>query len=87
MMDINLPGISGLETLKILRENLATAHIPVIAISANALPRDIELGLKAGLFLYITKPIMIKEFMEAVNMALEFAEKNIGQRAELTSYF
>ena len=51
MVDINLPGINGLETLKILRENPATAHIPVIAISANALPLDIELGLKAGLFL------------------------------------
>jgi CheY-like chemotaxis protein len=85
MMDINLPGISGLEALKILRENPATAHIPVIAISANALPLDIELGLKAGLFLYITKPIKVKEFMEAVNMALEFAEKKIGQKTKLSS--
>lgn len=42
MMDINLPGLSGLEALKILREDPATAHIPVIAISANALPLDIE---------------------------------------------
>ena len=80
MVDINLPGISGLETLKILRENPATAHIPVIAISANALPLDIELGLKAGLFLYITKPIKVKEFMEAVNMALEFAEKKLVRK-------
>ena len=80
MMDINLPGISGLEALKILREDPATAHIPVIAISANALPLDIERGLQAGLFLYITKPIKVKEFMEAVNMALEFAEKKIGQK-------
>jgi len=80
MMDINLPGISGLEVLKILRKDPTTAHIPVIAISANALPLDIEKGLKAGLFLYITKPIKIKEFMEAVNMALEFAERKGGQK-------
>ncbi|MDP1680076.1 MAG: PAS domain S-box protein [Candidatus Nitrotoga sp.] len=80
MMDINLPDLSGLEALKILREDPATAHIPVIAISANALPLDIERGLKAGLFLYITKPIKVKEFMEAVNMALEFAEKKIDQK-------
>ena len=80
MVDINLPGISGLETLEILRKNPATAHIPVIAISANALPLDIELGLKAGLFLYITKPIKVKEFMEALNMALEFAEKKLVRK-------
>jgi CheY-like chemotaxis protein len=80
MMDINLPGISGLEVLKILREDPTTAHIPVIAVSANALPLDIEKGLKAGLFLYITKPIKVKEFMEAVNMALEFAERRVNQR-------
>ena len=79
-MDINLPGISGLEVLKILREDPTTAHIPVIAVSANALPLDIEKGLKAGLFLYITKPVKVKELMEAVNMALEFAERKIGQR-------
>jgi PAS domain S-box-containing protein len=79
MVDINLPGISGLEVLKILRADPITAHIPVIAISANALPLDIESGLKAGLFLYITKPIKIKEFMEAVYMALQFAEKRLEE--------
>ena len=45
-MDINLPGISGIEALKILREDPATAHIPVVALSANAMPRDIEKGLR-----------------------------------------
>lgn len=84
MMDINLPGISGLEALKVLSEDPVTAHIPVIAISANALPLDIEWGLKAGLFLYITKPIKVKEFMEAVNMALEFAEKKVSQKTKLS---
>ena len=73
VMDINLPGISGIEALKILREDPATAHIPVVALSANALPREIEQGLKAGFFRYLTKPIKFKEFMETLEVALEFA--------------
>jgi len=71
LMDINLPGISGLEALKILRDDPATAHIPIVALSANAMPRDIEKGLEAGFFSYLTKPIKIKEFMEALDAALE----------------
>src|SRR5207248_5656302 len=47
LMDINLPGISGIEALNILREDPSTAHIPVLALSANAMPRDIEKGLEA----------------------------------------
>jgi CheY-like chemotaxis protein len=70
LMDINLPDINGFEALKILRSDPATAHIPVIAISANAMPRDIERGLKAGFFRYITKPIKVDEFMEALDVAL-----------------
>ena len=73
LMDINLPDINGFEALKILRAGPATALIPVIAISANAMPRDIENGLKAGFFRYITKPIKVNEFMEALDMALVFA--------------
>jgi CheY-like chemotaxis protein len=71
LMDINLPGISGIEALKILRDDPATAHIPVVALSANAMPRDIEKGLAAGFFSYLTKPIKVKEFMEALDIALE----------------
>jgi len=73
LMDINLPGLSGIQALKILREDPATAHIPVLAISANAMPRDIKQGLEAGFFRYLTKPIKINEFMQALNMALELA--------------
>ena len=65
-MDINLPGISGIEAMKILREDPATAHIPVVALSANAMPRDIEKGLEAGFFRYLTKPIKVKEFMDTL---------------------
>lgn len=75
LMDINLPDINGFEALKILRSDPATAHIPVIAISANAMPLDIEKGLKAGFFSYVTKPIKVKELMDTLNVALEYADR------------
>jgi len=74
LMDINLPDISGFEALKILRDNAATAHIPVVALSANAMPRDIEKGLKAGFLRYLTKPIKVNEFMDALDVALDLPE-------------
>ncbi|HUO83887.1 MAG TPA: PAS domain S-box protein, partial [Thermoanaerobaculia bacterium] len=74
LMDINLPGISGIEALKILKEDNATAHIPLVALSANAMPRDIKKGLEAGFFRYLTKPIKVNEFMDTLNVALAFAE-------------
>jgi PAS domain S-box-containing protein len=79
LMDINLPGISGIEALRILREDPATAHIPVVALSANAMPRDIEKGLQVGFFRYLTKPIRIHEFMHTLDEALEFARQEAGQ--------
>jgi len=75
LMDINLPGISGIQALKILREDPATAHIPVLAISANAMPHDIKKGLDAGFLRYLTKPIKVDEFMHALDLALEVAKK------------
>jgi CheY-like chemotaxis protein len=76
LMDINLPGINGFEALDILRSDPATAHIPVLAISANAMPLAIEKALKAGFFRYLTKPIKVDEFMEALDVALAFADNN-----------
>ena len=74
LMDINLPGISGLEAMKILHADPATTHIPIIALSANAIPRDVEKGLEAGFFNYITKPIKVAQFMLALDQALLFAK-------------
>jgi PAS domain S-box-containing protein len=76
LMDINLPGISGLTALKILRESSMTGSIPVVALSANAIPRDIEKGLDAGFFRYLTKPLRIDEFMKTLDIALEQANKS-----------
>ena len=75
LMDINLPGISGIEAMKIIRLDPTTAHIPIVALSANAIPRDIEKGIEAGFFRYLTKPIKVNEFMETLNETLAFAEK------------
>jgi PAS domain S-box-containing protein len=80
LMDINLPGISGIEAMKILREDPATAHIPIVALSANAMPRDIAKALEAGFFRYLTKPIKVEQFMDTLNAALEFAEKGTAQK-------
>jgi PAS domain S-box-containing protein len=82
LMDINLPGISGIEALSILSEDPATAHIPVIALSANAMPHDIEKGLEAGFFRYLTKPIKINEFMDTLDAALKFAETQSARASE-----
>jgi CheY-like chemotaxis protein len=81
LMDINLPGISGIEALKILHEDPETAHIPVVALSANAMPRDVEKGLQAGFFRYLTKPIKVNEFMNTLDVALEFAAEFAQQIA------
>jgi len=70
LMDINLPGMSGIEALEVLRADPATSGIPVIALSANAVPRDIERALAAGFSNYITKPIVVGKFMSALDAAL-----------------
>jgi len=66
IMDIHLPGMDGFGALHKLRQSPATMNIPIIALSASAMPRDIERGLKAGFNKYLTKPIVIEEFLGAV---------------------
>lgn len=78
LMDINLPGISGIEAMKIIRQDPVIAHIPIVAVSANAIPSDIEKGLEAGFFRYLTKPIKVNEFMDTLAVALEHAERGGG---------
>jgi PAS domain S-box-containing protein len=82
LMDINLPGISGLEAMKILRADPSTAHIPIIALSANAVPRDIEKALEAGFFNYLTKPIKVNQFMDALDAALKISQTTPARAAE-----
>jgi CheY-like chemotaxis protein len=74
LLDLNLPDINGFSIMKILQSEPDTQHIPVIAISANAMPHDVEKGMKAGFFRYFTKPIRVSELILAVDMALDFSE-------------
>ena len=76
LMDINLPGISGLEAMKLLRLDPLTTHIPIVALSANAMPRDIEKGIEAGFYRYLTKPIKVDQFMATLNEVLEFTKRD-----------
>ena len=70
LMDLNLPGVSGSDARAILRNDPRTRHIPVIAVTANAMPRDIAKGLAQGFFRYVTKPIDIAALDEAIESAL-----------------
>lgn len=70
LMDINLPGMSGSDALAELRRDPRTSRIPVLALTANAMPRDVEKGLHAGFYRYLTKPIHIDEFNAAIDSTL-----------------
>ena len=74
LMDINLPGMSGVQALKRLRDTRETRHIPVIAVTSNSLPQDIAAGLRAGFDAYVTKPIKISELIRTVDEML-YGEK------------
>ena len=71
LLDLNLPGMSGFEVLKKLKENDKTKNIPVFAVSANAMIIDIEKGMEAGFDDYITKPIDVKTFIVSVTKILK----------------
>ncbi|MGC4061478.1 MAG: response regulator [Aquabacterium sp.] len=70
-MDNNLPGIDGLQALSMLRGDARTSHIPVIAITANAMPQAIAEGLEKGFFRYLTKPLRIEDLTQAIDQALK----------------
>jgi CheY-like chemotaxis protein len=70
LMDINLPDICGVAILNILRDDPATCHIPLIALSSDAFPRQIEKGLEAGFFRYMTKPFLLTELTRQLNETL-----------------
>jgi signal transduction histidine kinase/CheY-like chemotaxis protein len=73
LMDVNLPGLSGLEALALLKSDPATARIPVIALTANAMAGDVSRGVAAGFFRYVTKPIDVMRLNEAVDAGLAAA--------------
>ena len=66
LMDIQLPGMNGIEALGVLRADPATAKIPVIAVTASVMQQDRKLITEAGFDAYIGKPINLKEFLATV---------------------
>jgi PAS domain S-box-containing protein len=72
LMDVDLPDMSGLEVFKILQQDSGTRDIPVVAVSANAMPLDIANGLACGFFRYLTKPFRIQEFLHVLDVAVAF---------------
>ncbi|GGY67286.1 hypothetical protein GCM10011613_09250 [Cellvibrio zantedeschiae] len=67
ILDINLPGMDGFEALTVLKNDSMTKHIPVVGLSANAMPYDIERGIKSGFFEYLTKPVDMNRLIETLN--------------------
>ncbi len=70
LMDINLPGMSGLDALRLLREEPQTRPIPVIALTAAATDRDKQRGIQAGFYRYLTKPVKLEELVSALGELL-----------------
>jgi signal transduction histidine kinase/CheY-like chemotaxis protein len=79
LMDNNMPVLSGAAAQAILRSDPRTTHIPIIAISANAMPGAVSAGLEAGFFRYLTKPVDLSALSEALDSALaEAASRKLG---------
>ena len=74
LMDIQLPGMNGIDALKVLRADPKTSKIPVIAVTASVMQQDRTLITEAGFDRYVGKPINIREFLEAVRSVLEAAK-------------
>lgn len=83
ILDINLPGLSGYEALQRIKETPELAATPVLALSAGALPSDIARGREAGFVAYLTKPLEVDKFLEAVEAALPM--RAIDERRALPS--
>jgi PAS domain S-box-containing protein len=71
LLDINMPGMDGYQVMEVLKTYARTKSIPIIAVTANATPRDISLGGATGLADYLTKPLQVDHFLATVDRWLE----------------
>jgi two-component system, cell cycle response regulator DivK len=71
LMDIQLPGINGIEAFRRIRADAATAHIPVVALTASVTPTDRGAITAAGFDAFLGKPINLKEFLETVQRLVQ----------------
>ena len=70
LMDIQLPGMNGMDALRLLRADAATRDIPVMAVTASAMTQDRQKIMATGFDAYQSKPLNVKEFVEAVRSLL-----------------
>lgn len=75
LLDINMPGMNGYQVLDVLKADRRLAAIPVIAVTANAMPRDIESGRAAGFIKYLTKPLDVGQFLKSIDHFLVHAKE------------
>jgi len=80
LLDINLPGMDGFQALRLLQDDDELKNIPVFALSASATSSDIERGIEAGFTRYLTKPINIKEFLEAINIEIRLIDFSVESK-------
>lgn len=80
LLDINMPGMDGYQLLSVLRADARLRCIPVVAVTANAMPRDIERGRAAGFSDYLSKPIDIKQFYAMLDQWLDESEEEPIER-------
>jgi DNA-binding response OmpR family regulator len=79
ILDVNMPVMGGLQTLRALRENAATRHLPVIMLTARDSDDDVARGWMSGVDLYLTKPFNLQELRVAVRRALEVSAASDGE--------
>jgi len=70
LLDVMMPGISGLEVVRYMRREPQLAHIPVIILSANTMPEDVQKGIEAGATLYLGKPVTFQDLEQALQQVL-----------------
>ena len=73
LLDIMMPDISGIDVLRFMRREPGLMHIPVVIVSAKALPSDIRTGMEAGATAYLTKPVGLDELRQTVRDVLHAA--------------
>ena len=75
LMDIQLPGINGIDAFRQIRSDAKTARIPVIALTASVTPTDRSAINAAGFDAFVSKPISLKEFLDTVKRLVDGAKK------------
>ena len=80
LLDINMPGMNGYQVLEIFKANESLKAIPVVAVTANALARDIERGRAAGFTEYLIKPLDLGEFLKTIDAHLSCRPMGTNQK-------